>query len=75
MTYLDAVYRYESSPTERVMRALDAMREVYGIRRIEFAEKDKSVRVEFDASRMNEEVIMKLLKQAGLDVRERLSLA
>ena len=75
MTYLDAVYRYESSPTERVMRALDAMREVYGIRRIEFAEKDKSVRVEFDASRMNEDVIMKLLKQAGLDVRERLSLA
>lgn len=75
MTYLDAVYRYESSPTERVMRALDAMREVYGIRRIEFTEKDKSVRVEFDASRMNEDVIMKLLKQAGLDVRERLSLA
>jgi hypothetical protein len=75
MTYLDAVYRYESSPTERVMRALDAMREVYGIRRIEVAEKDKSVRVEFDASRMNEDVIMKLLKQAGLDVRERLSLA
>ena len=75
MTYLDAMYRYESSPTERVMRALDAMREVYGIRRIEFVEKDKTVRVEFDASRMNEEVIMKLLKQAGLDVRQRLSLA
>jgi hypothetical protein len=75
MTYLDAMYRYESSPTERVMRALDAMREVYGIRRIEFVEKDKTVRVEFDASRMNEDVIMKLLKQAGLDVRQRLSLA
>jgi hypothetical protein len=75
MTYLDAMYRYESSPTERVMRALDAMREVYGIRRIEFVDKDKTVRVEFDASRMNEDVIMKLLKQAGLDVRQRLSLA
>ena len=33
------------------------------------------VRVEFDASRMNEDVIMRLLKQAGLDVRDRLSLA
>ena len=75
MTYLDAMYRYESSPTERVMRALDAMREVYGIRRIEFVDKDRTVRVEFDASRMNEDVIMKLLKQAGLDVRQRLSLA
>lgn len=75
MTYLDAVYRYDSAPTERVLRALDAMREVYGVRRIDFTEKEKTVRVEFDASRMNEDVIMKLLKQAGLDVRDRLSLA
>ena len=75
MTYLDAVYRYDSAPTERVLRALDAMREVYGVRRIDFTEKEKTVRVEFDASRMNEDVIMKLLKQAGLDVRDRLCLA
>lgn len=75
MTYLDVVYRYESAPTEGVMRALDAMREVYGVRRIDFTEKEKTVRVEFDASRMNEDVIMRLLKQAGLDVRDRLSLA
>ena len=75
MTYLDVVYRYSSTPSERVMRALDAVREVYGIRRIEFNEKERTVRVEFDASRLSEDVVAKLLRQAGLDVRENLALA
>jgi hypothetical protein len=75
MTYLDVMFRYAAPPPERVMRSLDAVREVYGIRRIEFNEKDRTVRVEFDASRLNEDAVAKLLRQAGLDVRERLALA
>ena len=75
MTYLDVMYRYASPPSERTMRALDAVREVYGIRRIDLNEKERTVRVEFDASRLIEETVAKLLKQAGLDVRERLALA
>jgi hypothetical protein len=32
MTYLDAVFRYGAVPGETELRAIDGMREVYGIR-------------------------------------------
>ena len=57
------------------MRALDSVREVYGIRRIVFDEKEKTVRVEFDASRLSDSVVAGLLRRAGLDLREKLTLA
>ena len=75
MTYLDVVYRYGATPGEREMRAIDGMREVYGIRKVDFQEKDRTVRVEYDASRLNESAVAKLLRQAGIDVLERLTLA
>jgi hypothetical protein len=75
MTYLDVAYRYGATPGEREMRAIDGMREVYGIRKVDFREAERIVRVEFDASRLNEEVVAKLLRQAGIDVRDRLALA
>ena len=62
-------------PSERAMRAMDAVREVYGIRRIGFNETERTVRVEFDASRLSDDVVAKLLKQTGLNVREKLALA
>ncbi len=75
MTQLEVAYRYDSSPGERTMRALAGMREVYGIRRISFDEKERIVRVEFDASRMKEPVIAGLLRGAGVDIGARLQLA
>ena len=75
MTYLDVAYRYGATPGEREMRAIDGVREVYGVRAIGFNEKERTVRVEFDASRLNEDAIAKLLRQAGIDVREKLALA
>ena len=48
------------------MRAIDSVREVYGIRRITFKERDRIVRVEFDASRFKEPVIAGLLRQPAL---------
>jgi hypothetical protein len=57
------------------MRAIDNVRDVYGIRRITFDEKQRSVRVEFDASRMKEPTVAALLRRAGMDVREKLVLA
>ena len=75
MTYLDVAYRYGATPGEREMRAIDGMREVYGIRKVDFREAERVVRVEFDASRLNEDVVAKLLRQAGIDVRDRLALA
>jgi hypothetical protein len=75
MTYLDIAFRYGNPPGENELRAIDSMREVYGIRRVQFNERERSVRVEFDASRLNVEAVASLLRQAGMDVRDRLVLA
>jgi len=75
MTYLDVVYRYDSTPGEAELRAIDGMREVYGIQRVTFNEKQRTVLVQFDASRMKQDAVTKLLRQAGIDVREPLALA
>jgi hypothetical protein len=75
MTYLDVVFRYGAAPGEHALRAIDSMREVYGVRSVQFNEQERTVRVEFDASRMKAEAVARLLRQAGVDVRERLTLA
>jgi hypothetical protein len=75
MTYLDVVFHYASLPGERELRAIDNMREVYGIRRVRFDEKQKTVRVEFDASRLKQDAVAKLLRNAGIDVRDQVALA
>jgi hypothetical protein len=75
MTQLEVRYRYTTPPGEAEIRAIDAVREVYGIRRIAFDEKERIVKVEFDASRFKEPVIAGLLRRAGMDLQERLVLA
>ena len=57
------------------MRALDSMREVYGVRRITINDKEHIIKVEFDASRFKEPVVAGLLRGAGVDITERLILA
>jgi hypothetical protein len=73
MTQMEVAYRCGVAPGEAELRALDGVREVYGIRRIAFDQKEKVVRVEFDASRFKEPVIAGLLRQAGVDVLEKLT--
>jgi hypothetical protein len=75
MTYLEVVYRYQTPPGEKEVRAIDSVREVYGIQRIQFNEKERTVRVLFDASRMKEDAVARLLRQACLDVQDKLVLA
>lgn len=75
MTQLEVAYRYGAVPGEAEMRALDSVREVYGIRRMRFDPKERIIRVEFDASRFKEPVIAGLLREAGLDVQERMGSA
>jgi hypothetical protein len=75
MTYLEVAYRYQNTPGENELRAIDSMREVYGIQRVQFNEKDRRVSVLFDASRMKANAVVKLLRQAGIDVRDELALA
>ncbi len=75
MTYLDVVFRYGAVPGENEMRAIDTMREVYGIRRVLFDVKGGTVRVEFDASRLKQDAVAKLLRSAGVDIGEPVALA
>jgi hypothetical protein len=75
MTYLDVAFSYGAAPGENELRAIDGMREVYGIRGVEFNEKNRTVRVAFDASRLKSEAVAGLLRQAGIDVKEKLMLA
>jgi hypothetical protein len=75
MTSLDVVFRYGRQPGARELRAIDSMREVYGIRSVKFNEKDQTIRVEFDASRMKEDTVAALLRRAGVDLIEKLQLA
>jgi hypothetical protein len=75
MTIVDVAFRYGKQPGPEELRAIDALREVYGVRRVSFNEKELTVRVEFDASRMKEDTIAGLLRLAGIDLTEKLALA
>ncbi len=75
MTYLEVVYRYQTPPGEKELRAIDSIREVYGVQRIQFNEGERTVRVSFDASRLKEDAVARLLRQAGIDVPQRMVLA
>jgi len=75
MTYLEAAFRYQTNPGEKELRAIDTIREVYGIQRIQFNEAERTVRVLFDASRLKAEAVAHLLRQAGINVQEQLALA
>ena len=75
MTAVEIMFRYGMPPGERQMSALGQMSDVYGIRCVRFNEAERSIRVEYDATRLNEATVEGLLRKAGLDVRERLALA
>jgi copper chaperone CopZ len=69
MTNVEISYNYGMSPDESVMRGIDTIREVYGIRRLKFNEEARSVAVEYDATRLNPATVAKLLRQTGLDLQ------
>jgi hypothetical protein len=75
MTAVEVAYRYESIPGPMEMRAIDSLRDVYGIRRILFDGEEKTVRVEYDATRLQQNVVAALLRRAGIDLGEKLALA
>ncbi len=74
MTQLDVLYRYGLPPTESATMAVARLREVYGIRRLELREAEKTIRIEYDASRLTESVVHQLLLRAGVDIVEEVPL-
>jgi hypothetical protein len=69
MTSVEISYSYGMSPDEAVMRSIDNIREVYGIRRLSFNESLRSVAVEYDATRLSPSVVASLLRRSGLDLK------
>jgi hypothetical protein len=75
MTQVDVVYRYGAAPSEMAAMALGNLREVYGIRKLEFREAEQTVCVEYDSTRLTEPVVRQLLRRTGLDITEQIVLA
>jgi hypothetical protein len=55
------------------MRALNTLGDVYGIRRLSFDNAGRVIKVEYDASRLKEAVVASLLRKAGIDLLEKIS--
>lgn len=72
MTQLEVLYRYERHPSESAMSALGNAREVYGIRRVKLDPDWNTIRVEYDATRLNKEIVAQLLRRAGIEIVEEL---
>jgi hypothetical protein len=69
MTLVDNTFLYGASPKEDTWRAIDAVRDVYGIHALSFDDKTHTIHVEYDASRLTQGDVAALLRDAGVDVR------
>lgn len=74
MTTVEILYRYAEQPSEAALFALSAAREVYGIRKLTFDREARTVRVEYDATRLNAAMVTALVRRAGLDIVDELPL-
>ncbi len=75
MTLVEILFRYATPPTEAVTFALGKAREVYGIRRLTFDRAAQTLRVEYDATRLEAAAVANLVRQAGLQVIEEVPLS
>jgi hypothetical protein len=74
MTQVEILFRYAAQPTEAQAVALANARDVYGIRRINFDREAHTVRVEYDATRLNAAMVTSLLRGAGIQLLDELPL-
>ncbi len=74
MTTVEILFRYATPPTEAVTFALANTRDVYGVRRLSFDRAARTLRVEYDATRLNAATVTHLVRRAGLEIAEELPL-
>jgi hypothetical protein len=70
MTTVEIVFHYATPPTEHVALALARARDVYGIRHLSFDQNARTLRVEYDATRLNAAAVTKLVREAGLELAD-----
>jgi hypothetical protein len=70
MTTVEIVFEYSGQPSEQATLALARARDVYGIRGLKLDRAAHTLRIEYDASRLNEATVSKLVRQAGVEIIE-----
>lgn len=73
MTQLVSTFNYDGRPSENAARALGQIGDIYGVRRITFDEKAHAIEVEYDRSRLTENDIIALLRDAGISLEKQLA--
>ncbi len=68
MTTVDVTYHYSTPPREATALALASLREVYGIRQMQVDERARCVRIEYDATRLTDQIVRQLLRRTGLEL-------
>lgn len=68
MTTVDVQFHYVQHPSENTMRAVADLSDVYGIRRVRLNRAERTVLVEYDATRLTAANVLQLLRRAGLAV-------
>jgi hypothetical protein len=74
MTAVEILFHTTVPVSESAASALANAREVYGIRRLTFDRTTQTLRVEYDATRLNAAAVAKLLRQAGIQIEAELPL-
>lgn len=72
-TNMNVKFRYAEHPTEDTMRAVADLYDVYGIRRVRLDQPERTILVEYDATRLGSATVFQLLRRAGLSVTEEVS--
>jgi hypothetical protein len=68
MTAVEILFRLTELPSEFAASALANTREVYGIRSLTIDSAAQTLRVEYDATRLNAAAVAKLVRQAGVNI-------
>jgi hypothetical protein len=74
MTTVEILFSYTAPPTESAVSALASIKDVYGIRRLSFDRANRTLRIEYDATRLNVAAVTRLVLQAGLEIAAELPL-
>lgn len=70
MTTVDVTYHFAAPPRESSVLALASLREVYGIRQMHVDERAQLIRMEYDATRLSDQILRQLLRRAGIELDE-----
>ena len=70
MTTVEIVFRYAVEPTAQVAVALARVRDVYGIRSLSFDRTARTLRIDFDATRLHAATVARLVRETGLAMEE-----